>query len=239
MNHITVHGKVTKKAEMKLLNINGEPVPVAVFTVVDIGLPYQQVEPTYFFVNYPKDAASLIAEYLVENKEVLVHGMMRQKFSKDKDGNKVLRYYLRADMVELLPVFTQRGAGKEKARRFGTCDLGTGNLPAGREALAAVRRARCERARNLPDNPRNARPQKRRDILHKALVPESRADGNPQSPQGLLTAEQDRAKDIRHALLPASGADSFLMERQGDRNDFARGRLALKGKLCYFLFVFV
>ncbi|MBQ8680333.1 MAG: single-stranded DNA-binding protein [Treponema sp.] len=115
MNHITVHGKVTKKAEMKLLNINGEPVPVAIFTVVDIGLPYQQVEPTYFFVNYPKEAASLIAEYLVENKEILIHGTMRQKFAKDKDGNKVPRYYLRADMVELLPVFTQVSPTKKDA----------------------------------------------------------------------------------------------------------------------------
>ena len=53
MNSIFVHGKVTKKAEMKLLRINNEPVPVAVFTVVDIGLPYQRIEPTFFLVNYP------------------------------------------------------------------------------------------------------------------------------------------------------------------------------------------
>jgi len=33
--------------------------------------------------------------------------MMRQKYVKDKDGNKVPRYYLRAEMVELLPVFSQ------------------------------------------------------------------------------------------------------------------------------------
>lgn len=106
MNYITVHGKVTKKAEMKLITINNEPVPVAVFTVVDIGLPYQKVEPTYFSVNYPKEAASLICEYLIENKEVNVYGTMRQKYAKDSNGNKIARYYLRADMVELLPVFS-------------------------------------------------------------------------------------------------------------------------------------
>ena len=105
MNHITVHGKITKKAQMKLVNINREPVPVALFTIVDIGSPNQQVEPTFFFVNYPKEAASLIADYLVENKEVLVHGSMRQKYSKDVNGNTVVRYFIRADMVELLPVF--------------------------------------------------------------------------------------------------------------------------------------
>lgn len=105
MNNITVHGKVIKKAEMRLININNEPVPVAVFTIVDIGLPYQQIEPIYFQVNYPKETASLICSYLVENKEVLVHGMMRQKYSKDSSGNKIQRYYLRAEMVELLPVF--------------------------------------------------------------------------------------------------------------------------------------
>ncbi len=105
-NHITVHGKVTKKAEMKLITINNEPVPVAVFTVVDIGLPYQQVEPTYFQVNYPKEAANLISGYLVENKEVLIYGTMRQKYAKDSNGNKISRYYLRAEMVELLPVFS-------------------------------------------------------------------------------------------------------------------------------------
>ena len=52
MNHITVHGKIVKKAEMKLIEINKEPCPVAVFTVVDIGLPYQQIEPIFFQVNY-------------------------------------------------------------------------------------------------------------------------------------------------------------------------------------------
>lgn len=107
MNHITVHGKVTKKAEMKLIDINGEQIPVAVFTVCDIGLPNQNIQPTYFLVNYPKDAASLISPYLVENKEVNVYGMMRQKYVKDVNGNRVARYYLRAEMVELLPVFTQ------------------------------------------------------------------------------------------------------------------------------------
>ena len=107
MNHITVHGKVTKKAEMKLIDINGEQIPVAVFTVCDIGLPNQNIQPTYFSVNYPKEAASLISQYLVENKEVNVYGMMRQKYVKDASGNRVARYYLRAEMVELLPVFTQ------------------------------------------------------------------------------------------------------------------------------------
>ncbi|MCR5252574.1 MAG: single-stranded DNA-binding protein [Treponema sp.] len=105
MNSIFVHGKVTKKAEMKLLRINNEPVPVAVFTVVDIGLPYQRIEPTFFLVNYPKEAASLICDYLVEDKEVNIQGVMRQKYTKDDKGNKIARYYLCADIVELLPVF--------------------------------------------------------------------------------------------------------------------------------------
>lgn len=113
MNYIIVHGKVTKKAEMKLVTINNEPVPVAVFTVVDIGLPYQKVEPTYFQVNYPKEAASLICNYLVENKEILIHGTMRQKYSKDSTGNKIPRYYLRAELVELLPVFSSYSVQKK------------------------------------------------------------------------------------------------------------------------------
>ncbi len=118
MNYITLHGKVTKKAEMKLVTINNEPVPVAVFTVVDIGLPYQQIEPTFFQVNYPKEAASLICNYLVENKEIMVYGTMRQKYSKDENGKKVARYYLRADMVELLPVFSSYSVQKNEERKI-------------------------------------------------------------------------------------------------------------------------
>ena len=94
MNHITVHGKITKKAQMKLVNINREPVPVALFTIVDIGSPNQQVEPTFFFVNYPKEAASLIADYLVENKEVLVHGSMRIPLLDILFGRIWLSFYL-------------------------------------------------------------------------------------------------------------------------------------------------
>lgn len=107
MNQIMIHGKITKAAEMKLITINNEPVPVAVFTVVDIGLPYQNIEPTYFSVNYPKEQASFINKYLVENKEVNIYGSMRQKYIKDKNGNRVPHYFVRAEMVELLPVFSQ------------------------------------------------------------------------------------------------------------------------------------
>lgn len=119
MNYIIIHGKVTKKAEMKLVNINNEPVPVAVFTVVDIGLPYQQVDPTYFSINYPKEAASLISEYLVENKEVMIYGTMRQKYSKDSEGNRIPKYYVRADMVELLPVFNSYAIQNKKGNKNG------------------------------------------------------------------------------------------------------------------------
>ena len=113
-NHITVHGKITKDAEMKLVNINGEPTPVAVFTVVDIGLPYQQIDPTFFSVNYPKEAASLIADYLVEGKEVLIYGTLRQKYSKDNSGRKAQKYFLRAEGVELIPVFAPPKKREEK-----------------------------------------------------------------------------------------------------------------------------
>ena len=112
-NHIYVHGKVVKSAEMTLINIQGEPTPVAVFTVVDIGLPYQQIEPTYFVVHYPKEAASLIAKYLVVDKEVMIDGVMRQKYPKDKNAAANPRYYLKADVVELLPVFASK---KERSR---------------------------------------------------------------------------------------------------------------------------
>lgn len=92
---------------MHLVTIANEPVPVAVFTVCDIGLPYQKTaEPLFIQVNYKKEAASLINQYLVENKEVLIHGVLRQKHLKDdKTGQKKDHYYLLADTVELLPVF--------------------------------------------------------------------------------------------------------------------------------------
>lgn len=107
MNSITLHGKVVKGATMHLVTIGNEPTPVAVFTVCDIGLPYQKAEPLFIQVNYKKEAASLINKYLVEDKEVLIHGVLRQKFLKDEktDETKV-HYYVLADMVELLPVFT-------------------------------------------------------------------------------------------------------------------------------------
>lgn len=108
MNVITVHGKVVKPAEMKLINLKGEPNAMAVFTVVDLGLPNQQTEPIFFTVNYPKDAAALIADYLVEGKEVNIVGTMRQRFHKGPDGKKVPYNFLQADIVELLPVFAAK-----------------------------------------------------------------------------------------------------------------------------------
>ncbi|MBD5448060.1 MAG: single-stranded DNA-binding protein [Treponema sp.] len=106
MNVIILHGKVTKAAEMRLVYIEKEPVPVAVFTVVDIGLPYQRGEPLFIQVNYRKEAASLIFKYLTENKEVLIHGILRQKFIREESsGTKQIRYFILADMVELLPQF--------------------------------------------------------------------------------------------------------------------------------------
>lgn len=115
MNSITLHGKVTKAAEMKLVYIGKEPVPVAVFTVVDIGLPYQQAEPLFMQVNYRKEAANLIYKYLTENKEILIHGVLRQKFIRSNESGKpTIRYFILADMVELLPVFTPSAAKDKK-----------------------------------------------------------------------------------------------------------------------------
>ena len=107
MNTVFIHGKITKAAEMKLVTINNEPVPVAVFTVVDIGFPNQNSDPIFFSVNYPKERASYINKYLIKDKEVNVYGSFQQKHLKDKNGNRVPHYFVRADMVELLPVFSQ------------------------------------------------------------------------------------------------------------------------------------
>lgn len=116
MNRIFVHGKVTKKAEMKLVKVNGEANAMAVFTVADLGLPsHQVVEPTYFVVNYPRDAACLIAKYLVEGKEINVVGSLCQKFGKGPDGTTKPRLYLKADAVELLPVFATQCKTEEAA----------------------------------------------------------------------------------------------------------------------------
>ena len=106
MNAIILHGKVTKAAELKLVYIGNEPATVAVFTVVDIGLPYQKGEPLFLQVNYKKEAANFIFKHLVENKEVLIRGILRQKFIKDDDsGEKKIRYFILAEDVVLLPVF--------------------------------------------------------------------------------------------------------------------------------------
>ncbi len=117
MNAIILHGKVTKAAKMSLIYIEKKPVLVAVFTVADIGLPYQRSDPLFIQVNYRKEAASLIFGYLVENKEVLVHGILRQKFVRDEaSGTKQIRYFILADMVELLPQFpkTEKKGASEK-----------------------------------------------------------------------------------------------------------------------------
>ena len=60
-------------------------------------------------MNYRKEAASLIFKYLTENKEVLIHGILRQKFIREESsGTKQIRYFILADMVEFLPQFPKR-----------------------------------------------------------------------------------------------------------------------------------
>ena len=107
MNVITLHGKVVRDAEMKLVTVKNEPTLVAVFTVCDIGLPYQRARsPLFIQVNYNKEAASLIFEYLKKGKEILVKGVLQQKFKKnERTGESEVRYYIFAEDVELLPVF--------------------------------------------------------------------------------------------------------------------------------------
>jgi single-stranded DNA-binding protein len=98
-----------KDASMHLITINNEPETVAVFTVCDIGLPYQKLkEPVFMQVNYRKEAANYICEYLKENKEVIVYGNLRQKFVRnDETGAKEIRYFILADNVVLLPQFVK------------------------------------------------------------------------------------------------------------------------------------
>lgn len=39
------------------------------------------------------------------DKEILIHGMLRQKFVRDDSGQKTVRYFILAETVELLPQF--------------------------------------------------------------------------------------------------------------------------------------
>lgn len=116
MNEIIMHGKVVKEATMHLVTINNEPDTVAVFTICDIGLPYQRLkEPVFMQVNYRKEAANYIYEYLKENKEVLVYGNLRQKFVRnDETGAKEIRYFILADNVVLLPQFANNTRQKKE-----------------------------------------------------------------------------------------------------------------------------
>lgn len=113
MNHITLHGKVVKKAKTVLVTVNNKPDTVTVFTVVDIGLPYKRMNPVFIQVNYRKDAASLIDKYLVENKEVLIEGRLCQRYRKSPDGQKTSQDYLEAENVMLLPQFSGNEQGEQ------------------------------------------------------------------------------------------------------------------------------
>ena len=102
MNRVTIVGKVVNNAEIILINSpSGKQMPLVKFQVCDMGLPYQKSEPMTIEVQFMKEAASHIYEYLTKDKEVCIDGFLHEK---KLSVRQVSKYYVIADYVTLLPL---------------------------------------------------------------------------------------------------------------------------------------
>lgn len=99
MNSITLHGNIIRDASVNLININGSEIPKVSFSFIDFGLPYQKNEPMCIDVEFIKEAAMHIYEYLKKGKEVVVTGCLRCKIYTTQQGLEKQKYYIQADYI--------------------------------------------------------------------------------------------------------------------------------------------
>ncbi len=101
-NWITMHGKLAADAQNKLVTVNSKEIPLVYFPLLDTGKPYQKAEPMIVEVHFMKEAAMHIYPYLVKDKEILVHGFLRQKKMEDR-----VVFYISAEYVNLIPLYKE------------------------------------------------------------------------------------------------------------------------------------
>ena len=106
MNKVIIWGKVTKNAEKVQIATSQEQTSFVSFNVVDLGKPYQNqnTENLEIEVNFQKEAAFHIYEFLVKDKEVYIDGCLRMKTVKNQRGQSWKKYYVAADYVGLIPL---------------------------------------------------------------------------------------------------------------------------------------
>lgn len=106
MNNISILGRITKDAELILVtSLNGE-TPLAVFTLSDLGLPFQTNEPLSIEIHYLKEPASIIANRFKRGNEVFVIGTLKtKKFI--SHGLEKRKYYVQAENI----MFTSTSKG--------------------------------------------------------------------------------------------------------------------------------
>lgn len=105
MNSVSIHGIITSDAEKILIKTNTGETPLIIFTLCDLGLPYQKKEPLSIEVHFLKEAANHIFDYLKKDKEVIVSGFLKQRVYQTAAGETRSKLYISADFVTLVPLF--------------------------------------------------------------------------------------------------------------------------------------
>lgn len=99
LNHITIHGRLTKEPELRQTQSG---VSVCNFTVaVDRSFNKGEDKQADFFECVAwKGLADLVSKYFSKGKEIVVHGEMQSRKWQDKDGNNRWSWELLASGVD-------------------------------------------------------------------------------------------------------------------------------------------
>lgn len=100
INHITIHGRLTREPELKTTQSG---ISVCKFSVaVDRSFTKQgeEKQTDFFNVTAWRGLADMIAKYFTKGKEILVSGSMQMHTYDDKDGNKRTAWELLAESVD-------------------------------------------------------------------------------------------------------------------------------------------
>lgn len=99
LNHITIHGRLTKDPELRQTQSG---VPVCNFTVaVDRSFNKGEDKQSDFFDCVAwRGLAELVSKYFSKGKEIVVYGEMQSRKWSDKDGNNRLSWEVMATGVD-------------------------------------------------------------------------------------------------------------------------------------------
>ena len=124
MNKIIIHGRVTRKPELKTVGSGSEVCRFTVAVNRPVSKDKEQITD-FFDVDAWGKSGVFVEKYFDAGDGIIVEGAMQSRKFEDKDGNKRVAWSVHADRVE----FAEKRDGKNSSAPTGFAEVTDEGMP--------------------------------------------------------------------------------------------------------------